>query len=315
VYDFLTATVIEGLNALANERPIELITTQKSNYARTDQVWSRRRILREGGSRFDVVILGTNEGVDRRLFEAVAKPNRSVCIDGSDTAVFEHAPTKFALYFKRELPVGAIDVPPNVLPCPFGIEQRFWHEADGPRPIFFSACFAPRGGERAETLAFVTRLGMTDAQLGEIKAPPFRRIDGIRRGQCRFWVSLRRSFAVGHNERYAMKLRSSVLSLSIPGAGWDTGRFWEILGSGAILVSRQPAIQMPAPLVPHEHFLPYADLEDLARVISNARARPAQLDEIRRSARSHAAAHHTTRARARYIVDEIAKRILGQPNA
>src|SRR5207244_4531098 len=90
IYDFLTATIIEGLNELSQEAPIQLVTTAASNYSRFWQVWPRQKIYREKRS-FDLVILGTNVGVDLELFWDVARSGRTICIDGADTPEFTYS--------------------------------------------------------------------------------------------------------------------------------------------------------------------------------------------------------------------------------
>src|SRR5258706_12607838 len=102
VYDFLTATIIEGLNELATEFPIELITTHWSNYSKRGQVWPKKIIYQNRNS-FDLTILGTNDGVDNDLYWSVARKGRTICIDGADFPEFVYPPENFDLYYKREL--------------------------------------------------------------------------------------------------------------------------------------------------------------------------------------------------------------------
>ncbi len=87
--------------------------------------------------------------------------------------------------------------------------------------------------------------------------------------------------------------------------GWDTGRYWEILGSGAGLLSPPPKIQIPNPLVAGEHYLSFDDFESLSSALEGARANPERIENLRRRARAHIMAHHTSAERARYLVETL----------
>lgn len=303
----MTATLIEGFNALEREGRLHYVAAQRSNYAPRANVLPRWKILREARS-FDVVLLGTNTGVDRSLFEVTRDRAYSVCIDGADESSFVYEPSGFSLYFKRELPLNSA-APSNVLPCPFAVEKRFLNT--GPmtaRSTHFSAAFGPRPGERADTLAYLEGLALPSAHIGAVPGPWWMLLDGVARQQCGLRALLHCRFAVGHSPSYARLLRQSSLSLSVPGKGWDTARYWEILGSGAVLVSRPAAIQMPWPLVPGEHFLSYGSLEELGDLLTRARRDPAAIEHVRRQAHEFVVAHHTTRARAAYVLDAISSR-------
>ncbi len=94
----------------------------------------------------------------------------------------------------------------------------------------------------------------------------------------------------------------------MPGLGWDTGRFWEILGAGAGLLSPTPRIQIPNPLIADRHFLSYDDPESLSKVLSHARLDRQGIAAMRERARRHILAHHTSKERARYVLDTLAVR-------
>ena len=303
LYDFLTATVIEGLLQLRHERGVELVVASHSNYAPRSIVWSPERILGDLAS-FDWIFLGTNEGVNLKLFEKLDRPERSVCVDGSDESAYTHSPDDFRVYFKRELPI-AMTPPENVLPCPFAVEHRWWTEGEPIRDIFFSAVFDPTTGQRGELLEELKTLEGEGIELGGIRASVWTSLNGVLRGQCSFRTWLTRRFAVGHNRAYHARLESSQLSLSMPGEGWDTGRFWEILGSGAGLVSPPPTIRMPHPFSESEHFIGFEDFKSLRAALEGARMDPSATVAMRRRARQHVLAHHTTKERARYVLDAL----------
>jgi hypothetical protein len=302
VYDYLTAAIIEGLNLMAGEGAVEVVTTARSNYARRSQTWSRSRVNR-GREKFDCCILGTNVGVDEALFWDVVRPGRAVCIDGADESAFAHDPSRFALYFKRELLNPA---PAHVLPCPLAVERRWLQPIEHNTRYVFSACFGPRQGERASTLGFLKGLRFSgEAYIGPVASSFLHRLHGVWQGQCTWRVSRRNPFGVGHNRSYYDVLRSSLASLSVRGLGVDTARWWEILGAGALLLSPSYSLPMPHPLTPGEHYLTYVDHQDLLEKIHRVQNERQTAERMRERARAHCLGHHTTRARAAYVIDMI----------
>ena len=299
VYDFLTASIIEGLNALSKEMPLELICTAQANYARRYQVWSRDRIRRNHG-RFDLVILGTNRGVDTELFQDLDCSSRAICIDGADSPEFAHPPQHFCLYFKRELLVAPSA---NILPCPFAVERRWLYPLSKRIKYFLSACFGPTTPCRTRLLEFLGSLRLDNTHVGVVRQNRWQAIAGICRGQSSFHAALQHRFAVGHNSRYYQVLQASRLALAPHGEGVDTARWWEILGCGSVLVAPESRLCMPFPFVPGEHYLSYASHDDLAEKLSWANGNRAEVNRIQLAARSHVLRHHTSKERARQIVE------------
>ena len=74
-YDYLTATIIEGINQLSRERRISLAALYRSNYARRRQVWPRERLLRQRRD-FDLFVLGSDDKDDIDFFHQIADPAR-----------------------------------------------------------------------------------------------------------------------------------------------------------------------------------------------------------------------------------------------
>jgi Glycosyl transferases group 1 len=301
LYDFLAATLIEGVNELSREQPVELSVVALSNYAKRKQVWTKEQV-HQARDRFDLVILGTNLGVDDTLFWEVSREDNRVCVDGSDASTYEHDPRKFRLYFKRELLESAAA---NVLPCPFAVERRWLRPPDASPRYFVSACFGPRPGPRQEILNRLQRVDGADTFVGAVPTSRLAKWYGIWLGQCTWRTSRQNAFGVGHNRAYYDILRSSLLSVAVRGDGVDTGRWWEILGAGALLVAESRTVEMPHPFVPMEHYIPFSSAEDLADKLAWARRHSARIDHMRRLAREHCLAYHTTRERARYVLDTV----------
>jgi hypothetical protein len=304
VYDFLTAAIIEGINELSQEMRLDLVCTQHANYSRRLQVWPRERVRRSRGL-FDLVILGTNVGVDVELFRDLACSNRAICIDGADTSEFEYPPGQFCLYFKRELMVAPSS---NILPCPFAVERRWLYPISRRTKYFLTACFGPSTPARATLLRFLESLNLPNARIGSVGQSRLQKLAGVFRGQCTLNTARKYGFAVGHNGKYYKTLRASSLALAPHGDGEDTGRWWEILGCGSLLVAPESRLHMPFPFVSGEHYLSYASVAELGEKLLWARASPAEVERIRLAGRSHVLRHHTTKERARYVLETFMQR-------
>src|SRR5262245_15569330 len=87
-YDFNTATLVQGLNALSG---IELKTTTSGNYAAANQVLSAGDAAAYG-SQANLLVLGSNRGVNTDLFWSIVPSARNgqrtarIFIDGGDNS-------------------------------------------------------------------------------------------------------------------------------------------------------------------------------------------------------------------------------------
>jgi hypothetical protein len=108
-----------------------------------------------------------------------------------------------------------------------------------------------------------------------------------------------------HYESYHDALHDSRASISFPGAGYDTARFWEILAAGALLISKGIQIEMPDPPVAGEHYVAFETLPELDDAIEFVRANPAEADAIRRRGQELALAKHSPDAHAAWFVDRL----------
>jgi len=104
-------------------------------------------------------------------------------------------------------------------------------------------------------------------------------------------------------EYYALLGRSK-MALSIRGGGFDTLRYWEIVASGALLLSEQPDIEIPKNFVHGRHALFFrpdlSNLVDLVRTYaSDAQACAAMAAE----GHKHLLQYHTCERRAEYVLE------------
>ena len=191
-------------------------------------------------------------------------------------------------------------------PLPYGIEERFQGSIN-PRPAFELSCMVnchlPERGE------FVTRLEslrLPRAFIGQIpsQAEDTQRLIelGAITPECV------RTSEFGHNARYYARISDSRRCISIPGGGFDTLRFWEILGLGSLLVSKRIAIEMPRPPVDGTHYLGFDSFAELKDVLEKSYRHPDAADEMRTRGHGFALQFHTTRARAAYLLSTLIDR-------
>lgn len=108
-----------------------------------------------------------------------------------------------------------------------------------------------------------------------------------------------------NNKRYFNQINDSRASISIPGGGFDTLRFWEILAQGSLLISKRIPLQMKNPLIEGKHYLAFDAFDELKKIIEWVYINPDKVDVIRKSGQKYALKHHTSKARAQYFLNEI----------
>lgn len=132
-YDYLTATLMEGLQELGHE----IISSEESNYTKKASDIQLRKSIENA----DLVIVGGNRHVRTWLVEEASHPN-VVFIDGDDSQEFKIYPhILFKAVFKRELNVNWPNIHNEpVYSLPFAAEKRYFCNNDGSRK--FKVSFA-----------------------------------------------------------------------------------------------------------------------------------------------------------------------------
>jgi len=355
-YDYTTATLVEGLNAIPG---VELRTTTQANYARPAQVLNSQDAIAYG-RQADLLILGYNRGVDTNLYWSIENEGAvRVFVDGGDNselAVSLAHLRRLHVVFKREyylkdssaknllavllkdrvelwekirrhplVPfpsfvsfrnrtawrdvlrnLAALPLQHKFMPFPFGIEERF-RGGVNPRPSWELSCLlTPNNPERRAFVDRLRELGLPNAFIGEIPGQPDDTEQLVAIGAVN--DRSRREVELGHNRRYYDQVDSSRRCISIPGGGFDTLRFWEILARGSLLVSKRIAIEMPAPLQEGVHYIAFDSFAEFKARIMESYRRPDEADEIRARGHTSALQFHSTRARAVYVLTTLVER-------
>ena len=306
-YDFITAIVIDGLNQLDC---VDICCQYRSNNA--IKVASKTGIL-ERCKDADIILLFSNREWQQR--KLLVKDNnllyKTIYIDGSDGDILEDndAIEDFNIIFKREVFLDKFPtdfktygrdnirelykdkIYNKIFPLPLAVETHYFRDdiEDEGRPIPIS-CTLRR---REHIVSAVRSLNIEGAIIGPVSngGPATHSTDPSK-------------------EAYFRVLKKSLMSVSYPGGGcwWESGRFWEILGSGALLLSPRPQLLIPDPFLPEEHFIRYDSLEELKeKVIYYINNREKAL-AIAKHCMDFVLKYHTSKARAEYMLKIIRER-------
>lgn len=175
-----------------------------------------------------IYIDGSELGKDRRYDSAIQKMVLDGTFEGGGKVNGEML-EKCVLYFRREKPYIE-----NILPLPFGIESRYVQEysKNTKKDIDFFCVFGQdeypmmRKHTREIVKDFCVKNGFTCHT------------------ETTAGFGFDASKNAGRNEFYRLLTRSKV-GISIGGGGYDTGRFWEILGNNCILLTETIDIYHP----------------------------------------------------------------------
>ena len=281
IYDFTTATLIEGLKNLGHT----LLCSESSNYG----VGVADEVLIAQAASADLVVLGSNLGVDVGLF-ARLRNDRKVYVDGSDQASVVLPPSvEVKAIFKRELN-RAVTLEPDapVFPLPFAAEDRY---------------FPPATPRKDIALSFLANMNTNP-----LRYSIHQRIGALRHPALVLSGSTGESSYNGSNgiplstPRYREILLRSRIAVNVPGAGYDCARYWEILAAGAMLMTWEPDIVIPEAFsdgVDCVTFCSVAEFDQKARYYLE---RPDLVYDIARRGTERLLKHHTTSARAQYFL-------------
>jgi hypothetical protein len=234
--DHLTRTLVDGLASLQEKGLLSFHTSAR--YGGHETVRDEYALPRDGFVRFargaDLVLFcWGKDGLDIEMAEAIARWEKTVYVDGSEpghnrrldyavqreilagthrgqgainTAMLGRCP----LYFRREKPYL-----PGIIPLPFGIERRYCtaYRPGLEKPIDFFCVF---GQDRYSTFRRHARGVLQEFCAAEGYSYITSRID---------------------NRLFYQLLAGSKVGVSIGGSGYDTGRFWEVLGNNCLLIT------------------------------------------------------------------------------
>ena len=242
------------------------------------------------------------DGVDAQRaasiqLEAANRGSIDLYIDDGDYAVVNSQMSGVPHYFKRE-PTSFRSVTPLAFSlCPW--LPLTTPSRDDLRPLLFSACFPMAVRTKWDRLTTLKALadefeGAEDIWIGQVEEPrlsPRFVATSNRQGDC-----------------YLSVLKQSLSSLSLPGEGWDTFRFWEILSCGACLISPRQVLNelyIDPPPRDGEEYLGFDCDEELIDLIHYYRNERNALVAIAAAGQRWAMEHHRGLNRARSILNSL----------
>ncbi len=280
-YDYLTATLIEGLTELGHE----VVCSHDSNYGRMASP-SKIPVIAEAA---DLIVIGSNRGVDHHLLEDV-RNTRIVAVDGSDHAAFEVSEiTRLKAVFKREL-CGAAQIPEAdfIYPLPFAAEKRYFTQSPGKDLLVsFVANMDTNPIRKSIHVRLLNRnhpaifTGSTDERAYSSALPEPHAIE---------------------TPRYRQLLARSWISVNAPGAGYDCARYWEILAAGAMLLTYAPDTVIPNGFTDGVNCVTFSSIPEFEEKLDHYLAHPDRVREIAEAGHNHLLAYHTTAHRAAYFL-------------
>lgn len=237
--DGLARTVLDGLVILAQGEEIVLRLSSPFRYplALDSYVIPREDFIPFARGADCIVILSSKYGTDIRLAENVDRWDKTVFVDGGEMGgnnrfdalaqarllsgsyiglggINHTMRARCAAYFRREKPYV-----PGVVPLPFGIESRYVREY----------AQLMDSGKKKDIDFFCV--------FGQDEYPLLRRV--VREEVVRFCRKEGFTCETGPlpKEEFYRKLARSKVGVSVGGGGFDTFRFWEILGANALLLT------------------------------------------------------------------------------
>jgi hypothetical protein len=277
-YDYLTATLVEGLQELGHE----IVSSEDSNYAKK----SSDRQIRKHAENADLLVVGSNKKVRSWLVEDIPHPVK-VFVDGSDWQDFIVCPDMlFKVVFKRELNARWTNpLAEPIFPLPFAAERRYFQAGNLPRDI--SVSFAARMNNNPMRHSIYQRLIN-------------RRDDAVFAGGTgeSSYSSRKPKGLPFETPKYRQLLHRSRIAVNVAGAGYDCGRFWEIAAAGAMILTQELDICIPSPFVDGEHCVVFRSLDEFEQKLEWLLSNPLEAERIASRGHDHLLAKHTTRERA-----------------
>ncbi len=286
-YDYLTATLVEGLLDLGHE----VIASENSNYATK----SPDRTIRREAERADFIIVCSNRKVRTWLVDDVENPNK-VYVDGSDYQAFQVYPhLRFKLIFKRELnKCWRNKKNEKVYPLPFAAEKRHLRHSVLHRDL--SVLFA------ANLSTNTLRYGIYQRLLNREDSSIFCG----NTGECAC------SKSKGHpieTPKYENLLCRSQIGVNVAGTGYDCARYWEVPASGALLFTQELDIIIPHPFTDGVNCVVFKTADEFNEKLDSLLSNRALVEQIAFAGHEHLVRYHTSRERAAYFLKIIAENI------
>lgn len=286
-YDYLTATVIEGLQELGHT----IVASESSNGARKSSNYT----VKAAAERADLIIVFSNVNVRHSLVKHTNNPN-IIFVDGSDQQCFSvPSDMRFKAIFKRELNrCWSNKANEPIFPLPFAAENRYFSNQSNLRDIDLSfVAGLASNAVRYSVFYRLSRLNKSKFYIGQTDESAYRHLR-IKGGPT-------------PTPMFRSILSRSKVSVNVIGGGYDCARYWEILASGAMLLTQELEIQIPNPFIDGETCIIFKTMDELDEKVDRLFSDPSIIQEIAHAGYVHLVNFHTTKSRAQYLLDEFSQ--------
>jgi hypothetical protein len=282
IYDYLTATLIEGLTELGHD----VVCTETSNYG----VGVTEAEFMAKADSADLIVVGSNVGIREHLLQRISNP-RIVLVDGSDFAAYDiNSATRYKAVFKRELCIKERDARDKfIFPLPLAAERRYFLQ---PATKDILVSFIANMQTNPLRNSIHVRLKNTNNP-------------AIISGSTseRAYSSIAPNPNPIETPNFHKLLARSLISVNVPGAGYDCARFWEILAARAMLFTFAPDIVIPDGFTDGVDFVTFSSFDEFESKLSFYLETPERAVTIAERGYRRLIEHHTTGRRAAYFLE------------
>jgi len=296
-FDYSSNQITEGLHLLSKESKLDYMCTNKvvhhgaqiddlelsseatcGTYAHNCDI-----ILISSGGDMSYASLKLKEMHSRGLSEKI------IFLDGCDSSNFLIDPSSVALYLKRELRYTFCNKLSwsNVRGFTFGVYQfHIDYESPGYDDRYYDVAFVAFGGSSP-----------LRKQIGELLS---NQLDS----SFNVLVNVDDNKQPCSIDDYRSDMRDSKIIVSLQGAGWDTLRFWEAMGFGAVLCSVDLTTNLYIRDIPeaNRHCLYFDNGDTLLEQIKNTVSNKVLWNNMRSASDELIRCKHTTKARAEQMI-------------
>lgn len=268
--DYLTDTVIDGCILLNSKNPnfhFKIPKGYKSDFDDLGFILDEDLFVEFAKNSDLIIFCWGKDNTNHRLAEAINQFSKTVFIDGSEIGkngrydaeiqkaildgsyagrgkIDKEMEQKCALYFRREKPYVR-----DIIPFPFGIESDYtrFYSKETEKDIDFFCVF------------------------GQDEYPILRReVTEVLKKFCdenKFVCFTEKT----DQENFYKTLARSKVGVSVGGGGFDTARFWEILGNNCLLLTETIDIYEPdSKRLDYKRIWQFKDLEDFKNKLEEA---------------------------------------------
>lgn len=280
-YDYLCASVIEGLNDIN----VENFTNEDSNYGIK---LSRYNFIKYANVA-SYIFISSGKLTDYSLLKYITN-NNIIYIDGSDMPTIENVfHENYLFYFKREVLKNSFQNNHNFYPLPFAVENRYFPNQYFKKNINISFICSLNNFFRRSAYYALKDNFKNNSFIGSTGEVAY---NGINKLPI-------------NSPIYNDILNRSLISINIPGKGWDCARYWEIIANKSCLLTYRLEIEIPFALIEDEHYFAFSTIDEMIQKANFLINNPTIALETAERAHLLIKTHHTTKARVKYLLNII----------